>query len=806
MMDERILRALEFDKIREHLVDEASCSLGRDIAAALAPSGDVGVVRRWQSETTEARDVLARLSSVPLGGLHDIRPHLGQAERGALLTPPEFLEIADTIHASRRLKRFFADDRLKAPVLAEMAAGLGVFDALEAEIKRVITDQGEVADNASPELARIRRARRTLQGRIRDKLDSIIRSAEHAKYLQDPIITIRGDRYVVPVKQEFRGQFSGVIHDQSSSGATLFIEPMAVVELNNDLRQEELRERDEVQRILRLLTARLAGEAEPLRASLELMARLDFAFAKGKLSLEMRATEPFLNATGRLEIHGGRHPLLLRRLVSDGAGGSGEGGAPREVVPIDVPLGKDFDTLVITGPNTGGKTVTLKTIGLLTLMAQAGLHVPAADGTELSVFAKVFCDIGDEQSIEQSLSTFSSHMRNIVALLRQADDESLVLLDELGAGTDPTEGAALGMAILEHLHAKGAKTAATTHYSELKAFAYSRPRVANASAEFDVETLRPTYRLIVGLPGRSNAFEIAKRLGLDEPVIDRARSFISQDEMKVEDLIVNMQADKVILERERRDAQILRERAEQKVREVEKREGDLRQRERDILDRARQEASSVVSRVKREADEALKGLRSAAAAGDEKARGRAIEEARKRLRELQTEVREKTAGPAEPVPEGKGPGDLRTGEMVFSFSLRQRARVLAEPGADGKVRIQVGVIRTTVPLSDLVRVEDEDRAAERTNINQMASDKAQAISNELDLRGLTVEEAIEAVDKYLDDVSLAGLKKVFVIHGKGTGALRQAVGSHLRSHPAVKAARLGDQHEGGEGVTVAELG
>ncbi len=788
MIEDKTLRALEFDKVRALLVGQASCSLGQAVAAELVPSDDVGVVRRWQAETTEARGILLGHSEVPLGGLHDVRPYLRQAEMGSVLTPPDFLAVADTIRASRRLKRFFADERVVAPVLGEMAAALGAFDRLDAEIRRVVTEQGEVADDASPELAKIRRTRRTLQARIRDRLESVIRSPEFSKYLQDPIITMRGERYVVPIKQEFRGHFGGVIHDQSSSGATLFIEPMAVVELNNDLRQAELKERDEVLRILRALTAALAGEATALGFSLDIMARLDFAFAKGKLSLAMEGSEPFLNATGRLEIVQGRHPLLRG-----------------DVVPIDVPLGKGFDTMVITGPNTGGKTVTLKTIGLLTLMAQAGLHVPAKDGTELAIFGKVFCDIGDEQSIEQSLSTFSSHLRNIIALLLEADGESLVLLDELGAGTDPTEGAALGMSILEHLHARGAKTAATTHYSELKAFAYTRPRVANASVEFDVETLRPTYRLMVGLPGRSNAFEIAQRLGLDPAIISRAREFISQEELRVEDLIVDMQTDKAMLERERHDAQLLRERAAQVTRDLERREAEARQKEREVLDRARQEAASLVGRVRREADEAMRQLKAAASAGDEKTRLRAIEDARTRLRELRSEVREKTAGPEEPVPEGGGPEGLRPGELVYSFSLRQRAHVLEEP-ADGRVRIQVGVIRTTVPVSDLARVEDEERVAQRSNIGKMATDKAQAISNELDLRGFKVDEALEAVEKYLDDAALAGLKKVFIIHGKGTGALRQAVGSYLRAHPAVKGTRFGDQHEGGDGVTVAELG
>jgi len=789
MIDDRTLRALEFDKVRALLVDQASCSLGRGLAEGLIPSDDIGTARRWQAETTEARAILAGRGEVPLGGLHDIRPQLHQAEIGSVLTPPDFLVVADTIRALRRMKRFFADDRVAAPVLAELASSLGTFDQLDSEIRRVVTEQGEVADDASSELARIRRTRRNLQARIRDRLETIIRSPEFSRFLQDPIITIRGERYVVPVKQEYRGQFNGVIHDQSSSGATLFIEPMVVVELNNDLRQVELKERDEVRRILRRLTAALAGEAEALGSSLEIIARLDFAFAKGKLSLTMDGTEPFLNATGRLEIIGGRHPLLRG-----------------DVVPIDVPLGKAFDTMVITGPNTGGKTVTLKTIGLLTLMAQAGLHVPARDGTELAVFAKVFCDIGDEQSIEQSLSTFSSHLRNIVAFLREADGESLVLLDELGAGTDPTEGAALGMAILEHLHARGAKTVATTHYSELKAFAYTRPRVVNASVEFDVETLGPTYRLVVGLPGRSNAFEIARRLGLDPAIVSRAREFISREELRVEDLIVNMQTDQARLEKERRDAQLLRERAAQLTKDLERREAEIRQREREILERARQEAARIVGRVRREADEAMRQLKAAASAGDERMRLKAIEEARARLRELKSEVRERTAGPEEPVPGGSGPEGLRPGETVYSFSLRQRGRVLEEPGTDGKVRIQVGVIRTTVPLNDLARAEDEERVAERSNIGRMATAKAQTIASELDLRGLKVDEALEAVEKYLDDAALAGLKKVHIIHGKGTGALRQAVGNYLRSHPAVKGTRFGDQHEGGDGVTVAELG
>ncbi|MGE5561212.1 MAG: endonuclease MutS2 [Chloroflexota bacterium] len=790
-MNERALRVLEYDRIRGMLADLATSERGKELAGELAPLLDYERIAALLAETSEARGVLRSPSPVPLGGIHDLRQLLLRCAAGSTLEPRELLDVADTIAGGRNLRIYLLERKLDFPRLAALAADIGTFADIETAINRAIDDHGEVRDDASPELAHVRRQQRIIAGRIKDKMESYIRSAETQKLLQDPIVTIREDRYVIPVKQEYRSQLPGIVHDQSSSGATLFIEPLAVVEMNNELRQLELRERDEIRRILRELTERIGRQAEQLRLMSETLATLDFAFARGKLSRDQNAVEPELNQSFALEIRKGRHPLLT--------------GA---VVPIDVTLGMDFDTLVITGPNTGGKTVTLKTIGLLTLMMMSGLHVPADHGTRLAVFEDIFCDIGDEQSISQSLSTFSSHMTNIVAVTKTASERSLVLLDELGAGTDPAEGAALAMSILEHLHAVGAKTVATTHYSELKTFAYTRERIENASVEFDVETLRPTYRLLIGMPGSSNAFEISHRLGLADEIIDRARSFLSRDDLRVDELIRQIEAKRISLEGELRQAEDDRRKIRSAKEQYDARMRDLAARERQTLERAQQQAIDVLTRARREAEDVIKEIRASASAGEVREREQAIQRARARLRTSRSEIIAEFGQATEvwgPVPE-----DLRPGESVEIKSLRQVGHVLSAPTADGQVLVQAGIMKIKVPIADLQRVSDPMVKApvKRTAGEAGATSggaTVETISPEVDLRGLTADDALFRLDKYLDDAYLAGLASVRIIHGKGTGALRQAVRSQLKAHPHVSGQRPGALSEGGDGVTVVEL-
>lgn len=792
-MDERTLRTLEFAKIKEMLTDRAATVLGRELCAALEPSTDFLEVQHRQAETTQACRLLTGGRSIPLGGIHDLRAALKRAVRGGMLEPGELLDVADTVSSGRRLKRFLQENHEDAPILAATANMIGSFQNLEAEIRRAITENGEVADEASPALAQIRRAQRTIQNRIRDRMESYLRGPG-AKYLQEPIITIRDDRYVIPVKIEYRAQVPGIVHDQSGSGSTLFIEPMAVVEMNNELKELTLKERDEVARILTRLSALVGQEAGALADSLKAFAQIDFAAAKAKLSLDLNCVEPELVRQPMLEIRKGRHPLLKGK-----------------VVPVDVHLGIDFDTLVITGPNTGGKTVTLKTMGLFVLMAQAGLHLPATFGTRMGIFDQVFVDVGDEQSIEQSLSTFSSHMTNIVRILDSIEGRALVLVDELGAGTDPTEGAALAMSILEHLHARGALTVATTHYSELKSFAYSRPRVENASVEFDVQTLQPTYRLLIGVPGSSNAFEISRRLGLSPLIVDRARQFISKEQEKVEDLIAGINAARAEVEKERMEAARLRAEAQQLRAEYERRYGDARQKAEDAVAKAKAQAAQILAQARREADAVIEELKAAVKQQREAERNQAIQSARKRL----SAARKAVEGDDErPRRHGEPPRGLKPGDAVTLISLGQTGYVLSEPDEAGNVLVQVGILKVTVNLTDLARAEEPPAekvkqsapaGGSRQHGRQLAMAKAREIMTEVDLRGLTVDEALEKVEKYLDDAVLAGAPQIRIIHGKGTGALRKAITERLKTHPAVASFRLGMMGEGGDGVTIAKL-
>jgi DNA mismatch repair protein MutS2 len=666
------------------------------------------------------------------------------------------------------------------------------------EITRCLDDQGNVVDHASPVLARVRADIRATGGRIRDKLDSLIRSPEASRYLQDPVVTLRGGRFVVPVKQEHKAAMPGIVHDQSASGLTLFVEPMAVVELNNVLASLQAKEREEIERILRELSGMVRVAHSEIEKTVEALGALDFAFAKGRLSLDMDAVEPGLNASAYLEIRRGRHPLLTGH-----------------VVPIDVELGGRFHTLVVTGPNTGGKTVSLKTIGLFALMALAGLHLPAAQGTTFAVFRQVFADIGDEQSIEQSLSTFSSHMKHIVQILEKAGPESLVLLDELGAGTDPAEGASLGIAILEHLHSRGARTVATTHYSELKAFAYEREGVENASCEFDVATLRPTYRLVVGVPGGSCAFEVASRLGLPREVVELARERLGEDRARVEHMIAHMEQSRKQLEEDSERARGARQMMERLARERDEEVRRMRELRSEILRKARDEAAGVVARARQDVARIIEELREVAL--DRGSVDDAARRAREALKRVTEEIvaadpkePETVAGHLSPLTRPPRPGEISVGTSVYVPKLGGSGRVLSVPRDGEDVEVQVGAMRLFVCLRDLVVVEDgssgaKERPAGGVFIAPVTREKAATISSELDLRGLTVEEAIAEVDKYLDDACLAGLVKARIIHGKGTGALRQAVRDFVRTHPHVRGFEPGGPADGGDGVTVVAI-
>ncbi len=786
-MEQKVLTKLEFNKIIDRLIQHCSSVPGKELAGALKPSYDIDEINRWLTETTEAKEVLRYYPNFTLGGIRDIRGSLRKAAMGGVLEPEEFLAIGDTIQAAKRIKSFFVGDGKKYEHLAAYGQNLTTFPKIEEQIKKTITPEAEVSDNASEELARVRRQLRSLQGRVREKLDGLVRSPEMQKYLQDPIITIRNDRYVVPVKQEYRQQVPGLIHDQSASGATLFIEPMAIVEINNEIQRYEAMEKAEITRILRHLTKLVELEHEEMTVTLETLGITDFIFAKAKLSVEFDCGQPKMNNKGYLNIVQGRHPLIQGK-----------------VVPITIHLGKEFDTLVITGPNTGGKTVTLKTVGLFTLMAQAGLHVPAQTGTELAVFHQVFADIGDEQSIEQSLSTFSSHMTNIIQILDKVDANTLVLLDELGAGTDPTEGAALAMAILDYLIHTGTKTIATTHYSELKSFAYKRERVENASVEFNVETLEPTYRLLIGVPGKSNAFEISKRLGLKPELVEKARSFLSREEVRIADLIENLETNQLLSERDRLEAEKLKNLARTKLAELEKREQEFAEKVRRTIQKAQEEALEIITRARKESEGILREVKEI----QKKAQTGTLQEIqalRDRLREEEQAVQDKLyqeTGQDEPPVKDLAPGDI-----VVIKRLNQKAVVLDKPDHNNEILVQAGIMKLNLKLSELRKIDEEEteQVRHKTGAGTIAAAKAKEIKNELDLRGLTVDEAIIETEKYLDDAYLAGLPQAYIIHGKGTGALRSAIGDLVKKHKFVKSARIGGYHEGGHGVTVVEF-
>ena len=781
-MKERTLRVLEFTRIRELLAEGALTEAGAEKCRGLEPADELTAVQALQAETEEATVILQYAGGHPMIAFPDVKPALVICEKGGSLSAGMLLNVAELLRASRAAQDALVTDRENTPILKAKAEGLFVARNIEKDITDAIISEDEIADRASSELMNIRRHLRGAQDRIRDKLNQMIHSAALQKALQDPIITVRNNRYVLPVKAEFRSSVPGLVHDQSSSGATLFIEPMAAVEMGNELKQWELKEQQEIARILAALSAEVAPYAAAMAETQEQLAELDFIFAKGLLSRRFFCVSPKMNNEGRLKIIRGRHPLI----------------DPEKVVPSTIWLGKEFTTLVVTGPNTGGKTVTLKTVGLLTLMAQAGLQVPADPGTELAVFEQVFADIGDEQSIEQSLSTFSGHMTNIVEIMHEVTPRDLVLFDELGAGTDPTEGAALAQSILTRLQHIGVRTLATTHYSELKAFALTTKGVENASVEFDVETLRPTYRLSIGVPGKSNAFEISRRLGLPENLIDAARKLLSGNAIRFEDVIANAEYHRQVAEKERqlaeeagRETMRLRNEAEQLRKEMEqKREQALRKAREDakhIVDQARRESESVIAELKK--------MKKNAAAGD-------VNELRRRLDKESDELAE---GLGQPAPEsGEAPKTVKAGDQVKILTLGAEGTVLAPPDEKGEVRLQAGMMKFTAELSQL-RLIRQEPAKEKTTVKAKTGMMTRTVKSECDVRGMNLEEALDAVSLYLDEAVLAGLNEVYIIHGKGTGILRAGIQQDLRKNKHVKSFRRGMYGEGEDGVTVVTL-
>ena len=788
MIKERTLRVLEFTRIRELLAEGALTPSGAEKCLALEPFCDLPAALQAQAETEEAAVILQYTGGHPLSGFPDVRPALAICGKGGDLSAGMLLSVAELLRASRNARDALVTERENTPILRQRAEGLFTARNIEKDITDAIISEDEIADRASAELMNIRRHLRGAQDRIREKLNQMIRSAVLQKALQDPIITVRNNRYVLPVRAEFRSSVPGLVHDQSSSGATLFIEPMAAVEMGNELKQWELKEQQEIARILAALSAEVAPYAEQLKETVEELAELDFIFAKGLLSRRFLCVSPKMNDRGFLKIVRGRHPLI----------------DPEKVVPCSIHLGAEgdggFNTLVITGPNTGGKTVTLKTVGLFTLMAQAGLQIPADPGTETAVFEQVFADIGDEQSIEQSLSTFSGHMTNIVNIMREVTPRDLVLFDELGAGTDPTEGAALAQSILTRLLHIRVRTIATTHYSELKAFALTTKGVENASVEFDVETLRPTYRLSNGVPGKSNAFEISRRLGLPENLIDDAKKLLSGNAIRFEDVIANAEYHRQVAEKERalaeeagRETLRLRNEAEQLRREMEqKREASLRKAREDakhILEQARRESEGVIAELKK--------MKKNAAQGES-----TVNDLRKRL---DNGIDDLSDGLRQEDPEGgEAPKTVKPGDRVKILSLGAEGTVLAPPDEKGEVRLQAGMMKFTAQL-DQLRLIRSAPEKEKTTVRAKTGMMTRTVSSECDVRGMSLEEALDAVGLYLDEAVLAGLNEVYIIHGKGTGVLRSGIQQDLRKNRHVKSFRRGIYGEGEDGVTVVTL-
>lgn len=831
-MNQKALKTLEYTKIITQLESHAASPLGKSLCRELSPSSDLEEIRTRQAQTTDAVNRVRLKGSVSFSGLREIGGSLKRLEIGSSLSIPELLSISSVLTVASRAKAYGRRDTEDPPVFtprfpgqkppkqAEVAEYVPdsldpLFQSIEPltplnnEIKRCILSEDEIADEASPGLSRVRRSIKAAADRIHTQLNSILNS--HRTYLQDAVITMRDGRYCLPVKAEYKNQVSGMVHDQSATGSTLFIEPMAIVKLNNEIRELEIQEQKEIEAVLASLSNEAAPHIEELRLNMELLAQLDFIFAKAALSRQYRCSAPVFNDKGRIHIKDGRHPLL----------------DPQKVVPINIWLGKDFDLLIVTGPNTGGKTVSLKTVGLFTLMGQAGLHIPAWEGSELAVFDEVFADIGDEQSIEQSLSTFSAHMTNIVSILQQADSRSLCLFDELGAGTDPTEGAALAIAVLSFLHNMKCRTMATTHYSELKVFALTTPGVENACCEFSVETLQPTYRLLIGIPGKSNAFAISKKLGLPDFIIEDAKSHLEAKDESFEDLLASLETSRVTIEKEQEEIRSYKEEIAQLKSRLTQKEERLDERKDKLIRNASEEAQRILREAKETADQTIREINRLAS---ESGVGKELEAQRAKLREQIKKTDDKLVvkakGPSQPI----SPKKLKIGDGVKVLSMNLKGTVSTLPDAKGDLFVQMGILRSRVNIRDLELIREDDISAtlgdgsSRTYSGTAAGSKAKktfsqakgngsgsgqirmsksfSVGTEVNLIGMTTDEAVPAMEKYLDDAYLAHMPSVRVVHGRGTGALKNACHKRLRQLKYVKDFRLGEFGEGGTGVTI----
>ncbi|GAB3064873.1 endonuclease MutS2 [Virgibacillus ainsalahensis] len=779
-MNDRILHVLEFKKIIEQLNSQAATSLGKDFASKLKPSTELDEVIEMQEETDEATQVLRLNAAIPLGGIFDIRESIKRSVIGGVLRTEECLDVANTIYGGRQVKDFIESLEEERPILQGLTSEITPLRELERQIKSCIDDHGYVMDSASGKLRSIRSSIRTSESRVRDKLDSYTKS--NSNMLSDAIITIRNDRYVLPVKQEHRGSIGGIVHDQSASGQTLFMEPRAVVDLNNQLQESRVKETQEIERILKELSEHIASQEELLYENVMVLGQIDFMFARAKLGQQMKASMPKMNNKGIIKMQQARHPLIPKE----------------EVVANDVEIGSSYTSIVITGPNTGGKTVTLKMVGLCTLMAQSGLQIPAFDGCELAVFENVFADIGDEQSIEQNLSTFSSHMTNIVSILEHVDHKTLVLFDELGAGTDPQEGAALAMSILDEVIARDARVIATTHYPELKAYGYNRENVINASVEFNVETLQPTYRLLIGVPGRSNAFEISSRLGLNDSVIERAKSHIGVDSSQVENMIASLEKSQLDAEKDYEEAHRTLLESEKLREDIIEQWNQFDQTREALYKKAEEKAEKALNNAREEAELIVDEIRAMKTSTQMKEHEWI--EARKILEEAKPELSKKQKNVKNiQTPSNK---EIHPGDEIKLLTVNQQGTVL-EKVNEREYLVQVGIMKVKVKRADLQLIEKQKQTVERP----MATIKGSTyhVKTELDLRGERFEDALLQVEKYIDDVLLAGYSKVTIIHGKGTGALRNGVQEFVKQHPNIASSRAGSSGEGGSGVTVIEF-
>ena len=790
-MNQKTLLKLEYDKITALLEEQASSFRGRQLCRRLKPMTDIEKINTWQEQTAAAFTRIVKKGRPSFGDASPVEESMKRLEIGGALGSGELLRICRLLLNTARIKSYGRHDTQEelADCLDNYFEALEPLALLSGEIERCIISEEEISDDASSTLKSIRRNMEVLNGKVHATLTGLVNGALRT-YLQDPIITMRGDRYCLPVKAEYRGQVQGLIHDQSSTGSTLFIEPMAVVKLNNDLKELYAKEQEEIQVILARLSENAASYIEEIRTDYRILTDLDFIFARGSLALSMNASRPILNEEGRIHIREGRHPLL----------------DTKKVVPITVSLGEDFSLLIITGPNTGGKTVSLKTVGLFTLMGQSGLHIPARDRSELAVFRQVYADIGDEQSIEQSLSTFSSHMTNIVSFLKKVDRHSLVLFDELGAGTDPTEGAALAISILSHLHNQGIRTMATTHYSELKVYALSTDGVENACCEFDVESLRPTYRLLIGIPGKSNAFAISGKLGLPAYIIEDARKRLSEQDVSFEDLLTDLETSRHTIEKERTEIEAYKREIESlKAKTLQKQEKLEEQKDR-IIREANEKAAGILREAKEFADETMKNFRRF---GKENISSSEMEKERERLRQKMKDTSSASSIQVQKPKKTHKPSDFKLGESVKILSMNLTGTVLSLPDARGNVTVQMGILRSKAHISDLEIIEEPvsytAKNLKHTNKGKLKMNKSLSVRPEINLLGKTVDEAVMELDKYLDDALLSHLHTVRVVHGKGTGALRKGIHEYLRRQKHVKSYRLGEFGEGDAGVTIVEL-